>query len=108
MVCDPRHIDTFVKADLTPGTCVIVEDNGRRSPRKILEAIRDAGGTLVYAVCSVLSQEGDAVVQHLLDQQPSARALPINASWGEAHGQGRRLPPGGDFDGFYFARIQKK
>jgi nanoRNase/pAp phosphatase (c-di-AMP/oligoRNAs hydrolase) len=50
VVGDPRHIDTFVKADLTPGTCVIVEDNGRRSPRKILEAVRDAGGTLVYVL----------------------------------------------------------
>jgi nanoRNase/pAp phosphatase (c-di-AMP/oligoRNAs hydrolase) len=47
---DLRRMDTYVKADLTPGTCVIVEDNGRRSIRKILEAIRDAGGTLVYVV----------------------------------------------------------
>ena len=31
---DPRRIDTFVKADLTPSTCVIVEDNGRRSPQE--------------------------------------------------------------------------
>ncbi|MGH8185090.1 MAG: DHH family phosphoesterase, partial [Steroidobacteraceae bacterium] len=45
-----RRTDTYVKADLTPGTCVIVEDNGRRSLRKILEAIRDAGGTLVYVI----------------------------------------------------------
>ena len=48
VVGDPRRTDTFLKADLTPGTCVIIEDNGRRSPRKILEAARDAGGTLVY------------------------------------------------------------
>ena len=41
---DPRRTDTFVKADLAPGTCVIIEDNGRRSPKKILEAVRDAGG----------------------------------------------------------------
>jgi nanoRNase/pAp phosphatase (c-di-AMP/oligoRNAs hydrolase) len=47
---DLRRMDTYVKADLTPGTCVIVEDNGRRSIRKILEAIRDAGGTLVYVI----------------------------------------------------------
>jgi nanoRNase/pAp phosphatase (c-di-AMP/oligoRNAs hydrolase) len=47
---DPRRTDTFVKADLGPSTCVIVEDNGRRSPRKILEAVRDAGGTLVYVL----------------------------------------------------------
>jgi hypothetical protein len=42
---DPRRTDTWVKADLGPSTCVIVEDNGRRSPKKILEAIGDAGGT---------------------------------------------------------------
>ena len=33
-----------------PGTCVIIEDNGRRSLKKILEAVRDAGGTLVYVL----------------------------------------------------------
>jgi nanoRNase/pAp phosphatase (c-di-AMP/oligoRNAs hydrolase) len=47
---DPRRTDTYLKADLTPGTCVIVEDSGRRSLKKILDAIRDAGGTLVYAL----------------------------------------------------------
>ena len=49
-VADPRRTDTYLKADVTPGTCVIVEDNGRRSPKKIIEAIRDAGGTLVYVL----------------------------------------------------------
>jgi nanoRNase/pAp phosphatase (c-di-AMP/oligoRNAs hydrolase) len=48
VVGDPRRTDTFLKADLSPSTCVIIEDNGRRSPRRILEAVRDAGGTLVY------------------------------------------------------------
>jgi len=47
---DPRRIDTYVKADLGPSTCVIVEDNARRNPKKILEAVRDAGGTLVYVL----------------------------------------------------------
>jgi nanoRNase/pAp phosphatase (c-di-AMP/oligoRNAs hydrolase) len=47
---DPRRTDTFVKADLGPSTCVIIEDNGRRSPKKILEAVRDAGGTLAYVL----------------------------------------------------------
>jgi nanoRNase/pAp phosphatase (c-di-AMP/oligoRNAs hydrolase) len=45
---DPRRTETYLKADLTPGTCIIIEDNGRRSLRKTLEAVRDAGGTLVY------------------------------------------------------------
>ena len=40
----------LLKADLTPSTCVIIEDNGRRSLKKILEAVRDAGGTLVYVL----------------------------------------------------------
>jgi nanoRNase/pAp phosphatase (c-di-AMP/oligoRNAs hydrolase) len=47
---DLRRTDTYVKADLTPGTCVVVEDNGRKSLKKILEAIWDAGGTLVYVL----------------------------------------------------------
>src|SRR5918997_5919679 len=47
---DPRRTDTFLKADLGPSTCVIIEDNGRRSPKKVLEAVRDAGGTLTYVL----------------------------------------------------------
>ena len=47
---DPRRTDTYLKADVTPGTCVIVEDTGRRSLRRIIEAIRDAGGTLIYVL----------------------------------------------------------
>src|SRR5678815_3598880 len=49
-VGDPRRTDTYLKADLTPGTCIIIEDNARRSLRKMLEAVRDAGGTLVYVL----------------------------------------------------------
>jgi nanoRNase/pAp phosphatase (c-di-AMP/oligoRNAs hydrolase) len=47
---DLRRTDTYLKADLLPGTCVVVEDNGRKSLRKVLEAIWDAGGTLVYVL----------------------------------------------------------
>jgi nanoRNase/pAp phosphatase (c-di-AMP/oligoRNAs hydrolase) len=50
VVGDPRRTDTFVKADLGPSTCVIIEDNGKRNPKRILEAVRDAGGTLVYVL----------------------------------------------------------
>src|SRR3954471_12850903 len=46
-VGDPRRTDTWLKADIGPSTCVIVEDNGQRTPRKSLQAVRDAGGTLV-------------------------------------------------------------
>src|SRR5438094_2669497 len=47
---DPKRTDTYLKADLSPSTCIIIEDNGRRSLKKILEAARDAGGTLVYVI----------------------------------------------------------
>jgi nanoRNase/pAp phosphatase (c-di-AMP/oligoRNAs hydrolase) len=47
---DPRRTETFLKADISPSTCIIVEDNGRRSPRKVLEAVHDAGATLVYVL----------------------------------------------------------
>src|SRR5438094_804303 len=47
---DPRRTDTWLKADIGPSTCVIIEDNGKRNPKKILEAVRDAGGTLVYVL----------------------------------------------------------
>src|SRR3989441_5009978 len=47
---DPRRTETYLKADLSPSTCIIIEDNGRRSLKKILDAVRDAGGTLVYVL----------------------------------------------------------
>src|SRR5947207_1863625 len=47
---DPKRTDTYLKADLSPSTCIIIEDNGRRSLKKTLEATRDAGGTLVYVI----------------------------------------------------------
>ena len=47
---DPRRVDTYLKADITPTTCFLVEDSGKRTIKKILEAIRDAGGTLIYVL----------------------------------------------------------
>ncbi len=47
---DPRRVDTYLKADISPSTCFIVEDNGRRSLKKILDAVRDGGGTLTYVL----------------------------------------------------------
>jgi nanoRNase/pAp phosphatase (c-di-AMP/oligoRNAs hydrolase) len=49
-VGDARRTETWLKADIGPSTCVIIEDNSKRNPRKILEAVRDAGGTLIYVL----------------------------------------------------------
>jgi nanoRNase/pAp phosphatase (c-di-AMP/oligoRNAs hydrolase) len=47
---DPKRVDTYLKADITPSTCFIVEDTGKRTIKKTLDAIRDAGGTLIYVL----------------------------------------------------------
>jgi nanoRNase/pAp phosphatase (c-di-AMP/oligoRNAs hydrolase) len=57
---DPRRVDTYLKADISPNTCFIVEDNGRRSVKKVLSAIRDAGGTLVYVLHTTPGKASDA------------------------------------------------
>ena len=49
-VADATRVDSYVKAGLSPVTPVIVEDNGRRGLRKVLEALRGAGGTLIYVL----------------------------------------------------------
>ncbi len=49
-VGDPRRVDTYLRADLSPSTCFIIEENGRRGIRKIVSAVRDAGGTLIYVL----------------------------------------------------------
>jgi nanoRNase/pAp phosphatase (c-di-AMP/oligoRNAs hydrolase) len=47
-VGDPKRVDSYLRADISPSTCVIVEDNGRRSLKRVVTAIRDAGGCLIY------------------------------------------------------------
>lgn len=47
---DTRKAETYVKADVSPATCIILEDDGRHGLRRQLEAVRDAGATLVYVL----------------------------------------------------------
>lgn len=65
------------------------------------------GGVLLYAVCSVLDAEGTAVIQRFVSSQDGLEVLPLEAEWGAARDPGRRLAPGGNFDGFYFAKLRK-
>jgi nanoRNase/pAp phosphatase (c-di-AMP/oligoRNAs hydrolase) len=50
VTADPKRVDTYVKADLLPTTSVIIEDAHQRNVRKVLDAVRDAGGVLVYVL----------------------------------------------------------
>jgi 16S rRNA (cytosine967-C5)-methyltransferase len=65
------------------------------------------GGVLLYATCSILRMEGESVIKNFLKNQPAAKHSPIEAEWGEGRSVGRRIAPGGAFDGFYYARLSK-
>ena len=73
---DLRRTDTYVKADVSPATCVIVEDNGRRSLRKVLQSIRDAGGTLVY-VLDMTARGSEKRDEAMRAEFPEVTTLPI-------------------------------
>jgi nanoRNase/pAp phosphatase (c-di-AMP/oligoRNAs hydrolase) len=78
---DPRRTETWLKADLGPSTCVIVEDNGRRNPRKILEAVRDAGGTLIY-VLGIGASATDKRADEFRDEFPDVAYLSMSELFG--------------------------
>lgn len=76
-------------------------------------------GVLVYATCSILKAEGEDVARAFLAGNSDAveqviepladagsEATPDH-DWGEDCGLGRRIEPGADFDGFYYARFIK-
>ncbi len=67
-----------------------------------------AGGKLVYATCSVLAAEGDEVINKFRLLAEEVEVLPIAAAWGEPGQHGRRIAPSEDWDGFYYAVLQKK
>jgi len=78
---DPRRTDTWLKADIGPSTCVIIEDNGRRSPRKILEAVRAAGGTLVYVLGIGAASTGKRA-EEFRDEFPDVSYLSMSELFG--------------------------
>ena len=50
VVGNPRRVETFLKADVNPRTCVIVADTQRRSIKSVLRTAADAGGNLIYVL----------------------------------------------------------
>jgi nanoRNase/pAp phosphatase (c-di-AMP/oligoRNAs hydrolase) len=60
---DLRKTDTYLKADLSPHTCVIVEDNGRQSLKGVLQAIVGAGGTLIYVLATPMAGTSGSAVK---------------------------------------------
>lgn len=66
------------------------------------------GGRLVYATCSVLSAENEAVLAGFRADRNDAECIEVPAAFGRAAGDGRQNLPGiGGMDGFYYAIVEK-
>jgi 16S rRNA (cytosine967-C5)-methyltransferase len=66
------------------------------------------GGHLVYAVCSLLDEEGRGQVANFLNAHHGWRATVTGVSIGRVHGDGLLLTPAHDgSDGFFMARLSK-
>ena len=79
--------------------------------KRLLEALWPLlapGGRLVYATCSLLRAENEAVLASFQAGRPDARAVPVPADFGAQAGDGRQNLPGtGGMDGFYYAIVEK-
>ncbi len=67
-----------------------------------------AGGHLVYAVCSLLENEGRGQVARFLQMNAGWKVACLNIKAGRAEGDGLLLTPAHDgSDGFFMARLEK-
>ncbi len=67
-----------------------------------------SGGVLLYATCSVLKAENEEQIAQFLDTHQDAEEIKIDLDWGIEVSVGRQQLPSHNFDGFYYAKLQKK
>lgn len=66
------------------------------------------GGTLLYATCSVLKAENEFQIANFLNDHDDASEIKIDLDWGIKTSIGRQQLPNHEFDGFYYAKLQKQ
>jgi 16S rRNA (cytosine967-C5)-methyltransferase len=67
------------------------------------------GGVLLYATCSILSEENSRQVRAFLERHADAALEPLGARYGRDTGFGsQRLPGEGGMDGFFVARLRRR
>ncbi len=65
------------------------------------------GGHLLFATCSIMSEENDGVIEKFLQQQSSAMLITLKLNIGHATKHGWQILPGEeDMDGFYYCLFQ--
>ena len=64
------------------------------------------GGTLVYATCTILRRENEAVVQRFLEAHPEFAPVPLT-ELDRQEGWITFTPSAGDCDGFFAARLRR-
>ena len=92
---------------LTPARLARVAETQSRLLGLAAECVRP-GGSLVYAVCSILTREGAQQVQQFLGDRSSWVAEETHIAGGRLEGMGKLLTPGHDAtDGFFVARLAR-
>ncbi len=64
------------------------------------------GGILLYATCSILPQENDAIIANFITHTPTAKIIPLSLNYGYITPYGWQfLPNPHGPDGFYYAKL---
>ena len=66
------------------------------------------GGSMIYAVCSLIEAEGNGQVETFLSRNKAWKSVPLDLPLGRLRGKGWMLTPAHDkTDGFFIARLQR-